>query len=432
MTIETSPAQNAPRPAATESKNAKTKAADANAPTAGSPGGFMAILASLDTSEPAALTAADAVLPSDASGALALAALQRAAGKGDSAGDVDLAAAEADLRKLLQSSVVDIGVANLPPPKDIPWQPDVLLETSALLAQAAQWSPIPTAGAAQSMPGALKGVPANFIGAGKPGFGSDKADGKVLASTALGDAIGEVSGKAGKAQKDAFARMVSAQAALAEPAVANSPAAEARLAQALQRVVEAPQNSIASALAVATSAAFANREDTGRERSVFRSNAPDVASPVQTYMPSASTASFANAPAPVASIDTFVAEKVAYWISNDVQNAEMKLDGLGEMPVEVSIRMQGNEAHIAFRSDELQARAALENASQHLKDMLQREGLVLSGVSVGTAGAGDGGAQERKSRQGARQAGIVSVEPVPTDSVAGSKRSTGGALDLFV
>ncbi|QTN30574.1 flagellar hook-length control protein FliK [Rhodoferax sp. AJA081-3] len=131
-------------------------------------------------------------------------------------------------------------------------------------------------------------------------------------------------------------------------------------------------------------------------------------------------------------METYVAEKVAYWISNDVQNAEMKLDGMGELPVEVSIRMQGNEAHIAFRSDELHARAALENASEHLKDMLQREGVVLTGVSVGTAGAGDAGGQERKSRQGARQAGVASVEPSRTESVAGSRRSTGGALDLFV
>lgn len=48
--------------------------------------------------------------------------------------------------------------------------------------------------------------------------------------------------------------------------------------------------------------------------------------------------------------------------------------------------MHGNEAHVAFRTDEMQARAALESASSELKDMLQREGLTLSGFSIGGSG----------------------------------------------
>lgn len=433
MTIETSPAQNAPRPAVAESKPIKTKAADTHAPASGSGlGGFMAILASLDMAEPPAPTEADFVVPGEDTGAFTLAALKRAIGQSDSAGNVDLVTTEADLRKLSQSSDLDMDAAIAPTSIDATWQSDLSVDASALLAQAAQWNPVPDVGTEQSALGAAKSGPASFLGTAKLGLGIDKTDGAALANTALSGASADGLGKAGKAQKDAFARLVSAQAALAEPAGVNSPAAEVRQAQALQRVVETPVNSIAGALAVATSTPLASREDKGRERSVFRSNVPDLASPVQTYMAPASTVSLTNVPTPVASMDAYVAEKVAYWISNDVQNAEMKLDGIGDMPVEVSIRMQGNEAHIAFRSDELQARAALENASQHLKDMLQREGVVLSGVSVGTAGTGDGGAQERKPREGSRQVGVVSIQPTRTDSASGSRRSTGGALDLFV
>jgi flagellar hook-length control protein FliK len=128
----------------------------------------------------------------------------------------------------------------------------------------------------------------------------------------------------------------------------------------------------------------------------------------------------------------YVAEKVAYWISNDVQNAEMKLEGIGLDPVEVSIRMHGNEAHVSFRTDELQARAALENASTHLKELLQREGLVLTGVSVGTAGAGDSGGGDGKSRQGARQSNVSAIVSPSTRSGPVAGRSAGGRLDLFV
>lgn len=133
------------------------------------------------------------------------------------------------------------------------------------------------------------------------------------------------------------------------------------------------------------------------------------------------------------SADMQVAQQVTYWISQDIQNAELTLDGLGKEAVEVSISMNGNEAHVTFRTDELQARNLLEGATAHLKDLLQGEGLVLSGVSVGTSGAGDAGGDERKQRQGHRQSGVVPMTVAATDArrmpMVGA---TGRTLDLFV
>jgi flagellar hook-length control protein FliK len=133
-----------------------------------------------------------------------------------------------------------------------------------------------------------------------------------------------------------------------------------------------------------------------------------------------------------APMDTYVAEQVSYWITQDVQNAEITLDGLGHSPVEVSISMQGNEAQVAFHTDESAARQALENASDQLKDMLQRQGLVLAGVTVGNAQTGDSGQQQRRSRQEGRQALVTS--DVLVDAAQGRRLSptTGGAVDLFV
>jgi flagellar hook-length control protein FliK len=129
----------------------------------------------------------------------------------------------------------------------------------------------------------------------------------------------------------------------------------------------------------------------------------------------------------------YVAEQVKYWISNDVKNAEMRLDGIGNNPVEVSISMQGNEARVAFRSDEAQARDVLEAASSHLKDLLQREGLVLSGVSVGTTGSGNAGSQQRREQQGARQAReVAAAQSVASQAATSGPRASGRALDLFV
>ena len=123
-------------------------------------------------------------------------------------------------------------------------------------------------------------------------------------------------------------------------------------------------------------------------------------------------------------------------MSQDVQNAQMKLDGLGSKPVEVSITMTGNEAQIAFRSDESQTRGVLESAGAHLKDMLQNEGLVLAGVSVGTSGtsdAGTGGSSERPPRQGVRQTSIAPVSALTSGQKSGVAAAVAGSgVDLFV
>ncbi|MDR7308898.1 flagellar hook-length control protein FliK [Rhodoferax saidenbachensis] len=134
-----------------------------------------------------------------------------------------------------------------------------------------------------------------------------------------------------------------------------------------------------------------------------------------------------------ATVESFVAEQVTYWIGQDVQKAELKLDGLGVDPVEVSISMQGNEAHVSFRTDELQARDALEHASTHLKELLGRQGVVLSGVSVGTSQSGDASTgQGRQPRPDGRRGMVSTLEPVAVEANRPSRVANGRTLDLFV
>ena len=152
--------------------------------------------------------------------------------------------------------------------------------------------------------------------------------------------------------------------------------------------------------------------------------------------------------------DLQVAQQVKYWVSQGVQNAELKLDGLGKDPVHVSITMHGNEASIAFRSDESVTRGVLENAGTHLKDLLSREGLVLAGLSVGTSlsngagvgagmgngtsnGTGDGtglgtGGSESRSRQGVRVGVVTTTTSVADSRIARVNVPAGRSLDLFV
>lgn len=133
-----------------------------------------------------------------------------------------------------------------------------------------------------------------------------------------------------------------------------------------------------------------------------------------------------------ASPERAVADQVSYWISQGVQNAELTFNGVDSQPVEVHISLSGNEAHVAFRSDQAETREFLTGASGHLKDLLQSEGMVLSGMSVGSSGAENTGARERRApsettqnnNRQAREEAVVRPVALP--------RVSGRAVDLFV
>lgn len=134
------------------------------------------------------------------------------------------------------------------------------------------------------------------------------------------------------------------------------------------------------------------------------------------------------------STETMVAEQVRYWVSSGVQKAELSLDGLGHSPVEVSISLQGIEARVEFRTDQAEVRQVLEGATAHLKELLGSEGVVLSGVSVGSSGSqGGAGSQEPRPRpHNVKQATIVVSEPVSANVGLGSNALAGRSIDLFV
>ena len=127
-----------------------------------------------------------------------------------------------------------------------------------------------------------------------------------------------------------------------------------------------------------------------------------------------------------------VAEQVNYWISQGIQNAELTFDGAGAQPVEVSISLSGNEAHVEFRTDQAEARDLLTGSASHLKDLLQQEGMVLSGLSVGSSGAGNAGARERRAPSEGRQSAASNAPGDPVIRPAAPIRASGRAVDLFV
>ncbi len=131
-----------------------------------------------------------------------------------------------------------------------------------------------------------------------------------------------------------------------------------------------------------------------------------------------------------------VAEQVSYWIGRGTQNAELEVEGLGEGPVKVSIELQGQEARVEFRADQAQTRQILQESMPHLRELLERDGLVLSGLSVGTSGSerGQGQGPGAEGRPGQRP-GQAALPELPAAALAAAHRAaplSGRSVDLFV
>lgn len=129
-----------------------------------------------------------------------------------------------------------------------------------------------------------------------------------------------------------------------------------------------------------------------------------------------------------------VAEQVSYWVNQNIQNAELTVEHNGH-PVEVTVSLSGTEAHVSFRSDQNETRALLDASMGQLRDLLESQGLTLSGMTVGDSasqGNQDNPGGQRDNPRGARQTTTVQAS-APMEGV---RRSSGAvsdkAVDIFV
>lgn len=150
-------------------------------------------------------------------------------------------------------------------------------------------------------------------------------------------------------------------------------------------------------------------------------------------------ASGAAASADGAGMAERMVEQVSWWLSQKTQGAEMTLDMANGQSVSVSVQVQGNEAQVAFRSDQADMRQLLTQAESQLKDLLGGQGLTLAGMSVGTQSGNAGQAQQQQSssdgRRDAHSSGrsAVAVAPdVARPAGIGMRAPSGRSLDLYV
>ena len=128
-----------------------------------------------------------------------------------------------------------------------------------------------------------------------------------------------------------------------------------------------------------------------------------------------------------------MSEQVSYWVHHKTQNAELTLDQGGQ-PVEVKVALTGEQAHVTLRSDQAEARQWLDAGRDQLHDMLQRQGLQLAGMTVGTSGGGGAAARQDErapGRQGTQRASVQAAAPVGGVPHRGQGVGERG-VDIFV
>jgi len=142
--------------------------------------------------------------------------------------------------------------------------------------------------------------------------------------------------------------------------------------------------------------------------------------------------------APTAGVvpESQVAEVVSAWVTQGVQQAELTIEGMAGEPVQVHIALEGDQAQVAFRSNQPELRHAIEAAAGQLKTLLREEGVQLMGLSVGAFASDATLAQHRAPRP--------AVARGQTIRVGAAERGTGhlegmmltpvprGVLDLYV
>ena len=244
-----------------------------------------------------------------------------------------------------------------------------------------------------------------------------------------------------------LANLAAADAAAAPPRTAPSqalPPKEETAAASLSAQARTIQAAVTETVATV---AAPRRAEKSTERGSATGTLADPGSATVGTSSSASASSAWMAPVDAASaaasaggavLADRMTEQVSWWLAQKSQGADVSLELAPGQTVSFSVQVQGNEAQIAFRSDQPEVRQMLGQAAAQLKDLFGQEGLLLSGVTVD---AQSGGTQQRGESEGRPDArGVVrgvarlgaASASAPAPAVVRAPLPAGRALDLYV
>lgn len=195
------------------------------------------------------------------------------------------------------------------------------------------------------------------------------------------------SGSAGIANQDGT-EMFGAQANRGAPlATQNAPSAKGSPSGATARLADAT-SVVPSSVLSHTAAPLDPASLTG---------ATAMAAPVLPSSTVATTPS-SSISAPIGSegFSGEAAQKILYFVQSGVQSAQLHLNPAHLGPLDVQIRLDGNQVSVALASGHMETRHALEASVPQLRQMFGEQGIALGNVSVGahTFSSGSGAQQQ--------------------------------------
>ncbi|MBW0171593.1 MAG: flagellar hook-length control protein FliK [Hydrogenophaga sp.] len=130
------------------------------------------------------------------------------------------------------------------------------------------------------------------------------------------------------------------------------------------------------------------------------------------------------------------APTVSHWGTQHLRHASLRVGGEGGSDaIDIQLAVKGQEVQVAFQTDNAEARATLrESAGASLADLMQRSGIQLGGVSVGSQGTsqGDGGHSTRPAGLSTEALGRTARATEPASRPAPAPRADGSRpLDVF-
>lgn len=124
-------------------------------------------------------------------------------------------------------------------------------------------------------------------------------------------------------------------------------------------------------------------------------------------------------------------QDMRFWLQGKQQRAEVVLEKDGQ-PVRVQVAVNGNEAQVIFRADQVQTRDLLDASLAQLREMLEQQGLQLTGASVQAETRGDqpGSGDGQRSPWGAAPTQHAQVV-VPLEGAMPARPQRSQGLDVY-
>jgi flagellar hook-length control protein FliK len=133
--------------------------------------------------------------------------------------------------------------------------------------------------------------------------------------------------------------------------------------------------------------------------------------------------------------DNQVGQKIVWMVAGGDQSASLTLNPPDLGPMQVVLNVSGDQASVAFSSNQQEVRQALENAMPRLREMMGESGIALGSATVNAGMPDQRQAQGEQAGSGLRGGTHAETGPGSAEAAPRTARTTvldgRGMVDIF-